>query len=81
MGTPILMRCNETSFDTGRYRIASITNCLSLFMFQLQKSGSTNVTLINLQFNTSGTYRCEVSTEAPNFETVAQNSNMTVMGK
>jgi hypothetical protein len=39
------------------------------------------VTLINLQFNTSGNYKCEVSTEAPNFETVAQNSNMTVMGK
>jgi hypothetical protein len=39
------------------------------------------VTLINLQFNTSGSYRCEVSTEAPNFATVAQSGNMTVVGK
>jgi len=39
------------------------------------------VTLINLHFNTSGNYKCEVSTEAPKFETVARNSSMTVMGK
>jgi hypothetical protein len=50
-------------------------------MFQLQNSDMNIVTLINLKFNTSGNYKCEVSTEAPNFETVAQNSNMTVMGK
>ncbi|XP_069674525.1 uncharacterized protein [Periplaneta americana] len=45
----------------------------------LQKSDKNKVTLINLHFNTSGNYKCEVSTEAPNFETVAQSSNMTVM--
>ena len=39
------------------------------------------VTIGNLQFNNSGNYKCEVSTEAPNFETVADSSNMTVMGK
>jgi hypothetical protein len=50
-------------------------------MFQLQNSDMSRVTLTNLQFNTSGNYKCEVSTEAPNFETVAQSSNMTVMGK
>jgi hypothetical protein len=57
------------------------SNTLPLCVLQLQKSDYRSVTLVNLQFNTSGTYRCEVSTEAPNFETVAQNSNMTVMGK
>jgi hypothetical protein len=50
-------------------------------MFQLHQSDLTTVTLINLQFNTSGNYKCEVSTEGPNFETVAQSCNMTVMGK
>ncbi|XP_021924665.1 uncharacterized protein LOC110832180 isoform X4 [Zootermopsis nevadensis] len=45
----------------------------------MQNSDMNKVTLINLQFNTSGNFKCEVSAEAPNFETVAQNSNMTVM--
>jgi len=50
-------------------------------MFQILKSDMNRVTLINLHFKTSGNYKCEVSTEAPNFQTVAQNSSMTVMGK
>ena len=50
-------------------------------ILQLQNSDKNRVTLFNLTFTTSGNYKCEVSTEAPNFETVAQNSNMTVMGK
>ncbi|XP_033607840.1 uncharacterized protein LOC111865754 isoform X2 [Cryptotermes secundus] len=45
----------------------------------LRQSDMNKVTMISLQFNTSGNYKCEVSTEAPNFETVAQSSNMTVM--
>lgn len=57
-----------------------ITECLCL-IFQMQNCGVNRVKLINLEFNTSGSYRCEVSTEGPNFETVAQNANMTVMGK
>ena len=39
------------------------------------------VTLNKLRFNNSGNYKCEVSAEGPNFDTVAENSNMTVMGK
>jgi hypothetical protein len=54
---------------------------VSLLMFQLKNCDMNSVTLTNLQFSTSGNYKCEVSTEAPNFETVAQNCNMTVMGK
>ncbi|KAJ9591675.1 hypothetical protein L9F63_001762, partial [Diploptera punctata] len=37
------------------------------------------VTLNKLRFNNSGNYKCEVSTEAPNFETIADSSYMTVM--
>jgi hypothetical protein len=58
-----------------------LNNKMSLLVFQLHNSDMNRVTLTNLQFNTSGNYKCEVSTEAPNFETVAQNSNMTIMGK
>jgi len=50
-------------------------------MFQFPKSDMNRVTLTDLRFNTSGNYKCEVSTEGPNFQTVAQNSSMTVMGK
>ncbi|PSN38261.1 hypothetical protein C0J52_17447 [Blattella germanica] len=45
----------------------------------LEKSGMNEVTLMDLRFNNSGNYKCEVSTEAPNFETVAESSNMTIM--
>lgn len=45
----------------------------------LRQSGMNMVTISNLQFNNSGNYKCEVSTEGPNFETVIQGSNMTVM--
>ncbi|XP_066993867.2 uncharacterized protein [Anabrus simplex] len=40
---------------------------------------SVRVTLTQLSFNSSGTYGCEVSTEAPIFETLLQKQNMTVM--
>ncbi|KAG8296155.1 hypothetical protein J6590_063890 [Homalodisca vitripennis] len=42
-------------------------------------SDKTSVTLTALSFNTSGTYRCEVSTEAPSFKTVFASNNLTVM--
>ncbi|XP_034231312.1 uncharacterized protein LOC117639596 [Thrips palmi] len=44
------------------------------------KSYDTRVTLRPLYYNTSGTFRCEVSADAPKFETVHQESNMTVLG-
>ncbi|KAK7582308.1 hypothetical protein V9T40_013753 [Parthenolecanium corni] len=39
----------------------------------------TVITLTRLHFNSSGSYKCEVSTDRPNFETVVRNGNMTVM--
>ncbi len=41
----------------------------------------TTVTLHKLHFNSSGNYRCEVSMEGPNFETVVRNGYMKVIGK
>ncbi|XP_054275151.1 uncharacterized protein LOC128994553 [Macrosteles quadrilineatus] len=43
------------------------------------RSGIDRVMLTDLTFASSGSYRCEVSTEAPNFETIFQNHNMTVL--
>ena len=34
-----------------------------------------------VDYSSSGAYRCEVSTEAPDFETALQSKNMTVVGK
>lgn len=42
------------------------------------ESGMNSVTLVNLEYSSSGSYRCEVSTEAPSFETVVDTRNMTV---
>lgn len=45
----------------------------------LSQSNMTVITLKPLELNSSGSYRCEVSTDGPNFETVVLNRNMTVM--
>ncbi|XKL65470.1 hypothetical protein PGB90_008890 [Kerria lacca] len=45
----------------------------------LSKSNMTVITLKPLNFNSTGSYRCEVSTDGPNFETVVRNGNMTVI--
>ncbi|XP_054272866.1 uncharacterized protein LOC128993133 [Macrosteles quadrilineatus] len=42
-------------------------------------SDKSSVTLTALTFNSSGVYRCEVSTEAPHFKTVFATNNLTVM--
>lgn len=47
---------------------------------QEKNSNLTSITLGPLEFSSTGTYRCEVSTEAPHFKTVFQHSNMTVLG-
>ncbi|XP_035212985.1 uncharacterized protein LOC118186918 [Stegodyphus dumicola] len=44
----------------------------------LSKSGSQSVYLRHVDLNSAGTYRCEVSAEAPEFQTVAAEKKMTV---
>ncbi|XP_054272944.1 uncharacterized protein LOC128993206 [Macrosteles quadrilineatus] len=43
------------------------------------RSDMNKVSLSELSFNSSGNYRCEVSTEAPRFESIFKSSNMTVL--
>ncbi|XP_050059077.1 uncharacterized protein LOC114129323 isoform X1 [Aphis gossypii] len=42
----------------------------------IDKSNSTEVVLKSLELSSSGTYRCEVSAEAPSFQTVFQDRDM-----
>lgn len=39
------------------------------------------IKLSNLTLQTSGIYRCEVSTDGPKFEMVFKSANMNVLGK
>ncbi|XP_024218227.2 uncharacterized protein [Halyomorpha halys] len=45
----------------------------------VERSNMSQVTLGQVDYSSSGTYRCEVSTEAPDFETALQNKNMTIV--
>ncbi|GBM04304.1 hypothetical protein AVEN_146183-1 [Araneus ventricosus] len=47
----------------------------------LSKSGSQSVYLRNVDLNSAGVYRCEVSAEAPEFQTVEAEKEMKVLGK
>ncbi len=51
------------------------------FQFQRQLSDKNQVTLENLNLNSAGQYRCEISAEAPLFNTVAQSKKLNVIGK
>lgn len=48
---------------------------------QLSHCNMRNITLSNVTLQTSGIYRCEVSTDGPKFEMVFKSSNMNVLGK
>lgn len=45
----------------------------------LGRSGRTSVYLRNVNLHSAGTYRCEVSAEAPSFDTVGGQKDMTVL--
>lgn len=55
-------------------------NYSMLCLMKESQSDMNKVSLAELSFDSSGNYRCEVSTEAPNFETIFKNSNMSVLG-
>ena len=44
-------------------------------------SDKNQVTLERLNLSSAGQYRCEVSAEAPLFNTVAQSKKMNIIGK
>ena len=60
-------------------------NCNGIYMFsliqQLQNSTDTQVVLDAVSLASTGRYRCEVSAEAPSFQTVSDHGDMVVVGK
>lgn len=52
-----------------------------LLVLQLHNSTDSTVVLENVNLSTSGRYRCEVSGEAPSFQTVSDHGDMIVVGK
>ncbi|GIY32425.1 hypothetical protein CDAR_22051 [Caerostris darwini] len=53
---------------------------VSLRRKELSKSGSQSVFLRHVDLDSAGTYRCEVSAEAPEFQTVEAEKEMKVLG-
>lgn len=47
----------------------------------MNKSNHTHLVLTNVQPETNGKYKCEVSTEAPNFYTLMAMQYLYVVGK
>lgn len=54
---------------------------LLLFILQVQNSTNDQVVLDPIELASTGKYRCEVSAEAPSFQTVSDHGEMTVVGK
>lgn len=52
-----------------------------LLLFQLSKSTPNEVVLRNVQPAVTGRYKCEVSTDSPNFYTHMVSGYMYVIGK
>ena len=49
-------------------------------IFQLQYSDDRQVYIPSVNLDTGGVYRCEVSTEAPDFDTVSKSVQVNVSG-
>jgi hypothetical protein len=49
-------------------------------ILQLQNSTENQVILDNVNLSSTGRYRCEVSAEAPSFQTVSDHGDMIVVG-
>ncbi|XKL59736.1 hypothetical protein PGB90_000752 [Kerria lacca] len=73
----------KDEFEFFRYMPDNIPNIQTFPVegvnLDVSQSNKTTVTLQQLNFNSSGNYRCEVSKDGPNFETVVRNGDMKVM--
>ena len=55
--------------------------CLKILYFKEYKSTETHIVLRNVDLTTSGKFRCEVSGEAPLFQTATFTNILIVVGK
>jgi len=67
------------SFQRDELTVTS--QCYRSFVFQVHDSTQRTVLLRSVNLSSTGRYRCEVSAEAPSFQTVSDHSDMTVIGK
>ena len=75
---------NDTVFEyILHFFVNHLNKVIIIVFFQLQRqlSDKNQVTLENLNLNSAGQYRCEISAEAPLFNTVAQSKKLNVIGK
>lgn len=63
-----------------RVFLSLIRDCCSR-AFQIHNSTDSSVVLENVNLSTSGRFRCEVSGEAPSFQTVSDHGDMIVVGE
>lgn len=81
---PGYLRCSHPLMDAMEWTQFSFsminTNIISLLFCQESKCNVTVITLGPLAYNSSGVYRCEVSSERPHFKTVYKSQNMSVFG-
>jgi hypothetical protein len=56
-------------------------NIMYVFVWQVSLSDARNVTLLDVQKQLTGFYKCEVSADAPLFHTDIKFASMTVVGK
>ena len=56
-------------------------NRMYVFVWQVSLSDARNVTLLDVQKQLTGFYKCEVSADAPLFHTEIKSASMTVVGK
>ena len=75
----LIVLCEAPKSPNVRGRSNEIICQLFCFMKTLS-STSTNVILANVCASTSGLYRCEVSAEAPGFETADREAHFNVIG-
>jgi hypothetical protein len=57
------------------------TNLFCIYFVQLDESNANRLVLRSITAETAGRFRCEVSAEAPSFETVSGHADMTVVRK
>lgn len=56
-------------------------DCVCICFVQLDESNANRLVLRSITAETAGRFRCEVSAEAPSFETVSGHADMTVVSK
>lgn len=63
------------------FLLNSSTMICYLMIYQVEGSNATQVRLTGLSLASTGRYRCEVSAEAPSFQTVSDHGDMMTIGE